>query len=505
MYIKSENKEITEQGTEGLASDPPPHKQRMSDCEHFFRLILPDDIRNRNLRIPTKFAKKHGSDLSDSIRLKVPSGFVWEVKLCRKDMDILMQDGWAEFMEHYRICHGSFIVFKYIGGSQFSVVIFDLTACEIEYPIEPVFRVEGVDLANQPLSMPERDNIQDKEVPIILLDDNEGHAEMLGNHIVSKQCPHSTVVKVVNGLRAANYLSSMDVPDLDVELRGVRTIEIIDCHPGARPCQETRTSYIGNLERSAALAKVFSFRRDIPSFVVLPGLSHSEYYLYVPEKFIMPRIPGIGDCKDVNIYLPGLRMWTIGFHSGKGWRQFAMDNNLKAGDACVFELMKRSVVTYHSFLFRDGVSQPRTSPTKEMRATMGSFNREYLSRLDDVYISEVNHQVCDHQVSERNPSFHTVCDKKVKHALPIPCNFVRNHLKRLLGKAVSPAMLRAGGKSWPVALSALGAGSDSCLISSGWWRFVEDNDLRTRDICLFELVDEIDMVFEVAILKIVAP
>ncbi|PSS26077.1 B3 domain-containing transcription factor [Actinidia chinensis var. chinensis] len=45
-----------------------------------------------------------------------------------------LHDGWKEFSEHHSISCGFFLVFNYEGNSKFNVLIFDLSASEIQYP-----------------------------------------------------------------------------------------------------------------------------------------------------------------------------------------------------------------------------------------------------------------------------------------------------------------------------------------------------------------------------------
>ncbi|KAI4313070.1 hypothetical protein MLD38_037845 [Melastoma candidum] len=109
-----------------------------SNTPHFFKIILPRDVRNLNLRIPVKFVRNHGSALSsDLVFLEVPSGSLWKVKLLRDEHGVLLQDGCADFIKHYNIRPGQFLVFRHDSGSRFRVVIFDETACEITYRIGP--------------------------------------------------------------------------------------------------------------------------------------------------------------------------------------------------------------------------------------------------------------------------------------------------------------------------------------------------------------------------------
>ncbi|KAK4847670.1 hypothetical protein QYF36_004481 [Acer negundo] len=41
---------------------------------HFFKIILPKTLEDKNLRIPEKFARKFGDELSDVAMLRVPNG-----------------------------------------------------------------------------------------------------------------------------------------------------------------------------------------------------------------------------------------------------------------------------------------------------------------------------------------------------------------------------------------------------------------------------------------------
>ncbi|KAK2631949.1 hypothetical protein EUGRSUZ_L02216 [Eucalyptus grandis] len=106
-----------------------------SQTPHFFKIILSDALQNGRLGIPKKFVRKYGSNLSDLVFLQVPSGQAWEVELVRRTDGVWLRRGWPDFVKHYAIKHGHFLVFRYEGGSAFRVVIFDKSASEIKYPI----------------------------------------------------------------------------------------------------------------------------------------------------------------------------------------------------------------------------------------------------------------------------------------------------------------------------------------------------------------------------------
>ncbi|KAH9607202.1 hypothetical protein KSS87_021268, partial [Heliosperma pusillum] len=87
--------------------------------------------------IPEQFMKDHGSDLSDVVSLKIPPGKTWKVELLKENGRAWFKDGWHEIVTYYSICHGHFLMFTYRGMSRFNVYVFDMTACEIEYPLDP--------------------------------------------------------------------------------------------------------------------------------------------------------------------------------------------------------------------------------------------------------------------------------------------------------------------------------------------------------------------------------
>ncbi|XP_050235059.1 uncharacterized protein LOC126683254 [Mercurialis annua] len=114
------------------------HPQSSSQAEkplpHFFKIILPRTITQKKLKIPTKFVRKFGDELSDVANFILPNGYHCKVGLTRVQNEIWFDNGWHEFAEHHSICKEYLLVFRYRGFSNFSVLIFDVSSCEIEYP-----------------------------------------------------------------------------------------------------------------------------------------------------------------------------------------------------------------------------------------------------------------------------------------------------------------------------------------------------------------------------------
>ncbi|KAL9272559.1 B3 domain-containing transcription factor VRN1-like protein [Drosera capensis] len=146
-----------------------PHCQTL----HFYKIIL-SHAHEHKLEIPTNFMNMHGKDLSNVVCLHVPNGGEWRVELSKRNGGAWFEEGWKEFVSFYSIVLGHFILFRYDGNSRFHVVIFDMSACEIEYPCQTMM-VHGIagqedSESNDPsvavLAGSLRNEAKDKEDPV---------------------------------------------------------------------------------------------------------------------------------------------------------------------------------------------------------------------------------------------------------------------------------------------------------------------------------------------------
>ncbi|KAJ6419594.1 hypothetical protein OIU84_029662 [Salix udensis] len=101
---------------------------------HFFKIILPCILDEKKLRIPNMFVRRYGEELSVAAKVTVPSGHAWQIGLTKDQSNIWFDEGWQEFVEHHSISYGYLLLFAYRGCCNFSVLIFDMSACEIPYP-----------------------------------------------------------------------------------------------------------------------------------------------------------------------------------------------------------------------------------------------------------------------------------------------------------------------------------------------------------------------------------
>ncbi|KAK3195637.1 hypothetical protein Dsin_026947 [Dipteronia sinensis] len=118
----------------GRRAEPSSSNSLAETPSHFFKVILAATLQDKKLRIPEKFVRNFGDELSDVATLRVPNGRVWHVRLTKDGKKVWFHVGWHDLVKYHSICVGYFLVFKYGKNSNFDVVIFDMTACEIQYP-----------------------------------------------------------------------------------------------------------------------------------------------------------------------------------------------------------------------------------------------------------------------------------------------------------------------------------------------------------------------------------
>ncbi|XP_074318162.1 B3 domain-containing transcription factor VRN1-like [Silene latifolia] len=243
----------------------------------FFKIILEPRHDVYKLGIPIKFMTEYGNDLSDVVSLKIPTGKTWIVELLKENGRAWFGDGWHEFVHYYSICHGYFLVFTYGGMSRFNVLIFDMTACEIEYPFDP----------------------QETEVP----------------NIVSET-------------------------------------QIIKINPCSSSKENGMLALVGQYKRKFGtltrehMKKINSHQFGNPCFTIITQVSHvtGDFRVNVPAKFAVEYLMKTrGSCTLQNATGD---TWPIRFERNTGyvrlsggWRKYALDNKLRAGDICVFELI----------------------------------------------------------------------------------------------------------------------------------------------------------------------
>ncbi|CAF2105902.1 hypothetical protein HID58_079365 [Brassica napus] len=110
----------------------------------FIKIILPSTIKEKMMKIPARFVRL-GPKLTDTVTIQTPVGFKRSIRIKRTGNEVWFDNGWSEFAEAHSISEGHFLYFCYEGNSSFRVMIFDVSASEIDYPMDKVHVIESDD------------------------------------------------------------------------------------------------------------------------------------------------------------------------------------------------------------------------------------------------------------------------------------------------------------------------------------------------------------------------
>ncbi|KAB1205490.1 B3 domain-containing transcription factor VRN1 [Morella rubra] len=264
-------------------------------------------------RLPEKFVSKFGDELSTVAILTVPNGCTWQVGLEKADKKIWFHDGWKDFVEHHSILHGYFLVFKYEGNSKFHVLIFDMTATEIQYPSD------GNDKRSKRLNSEYQNDI--KESRQCQVNDNE----MSSEHELPAKC---------EGDKEKFWRKSSDM--------------------------FTGRKFEVSRGRERAIQAATKLKTRNPFFIsTIRPYNLYNSFLRLPAQFAKKYLSGLrfvrleaSDGKQYHVRCCYGNTAGAPSTMGKGWTIFCRANHLKEGDICVFELIKREEVVLKISILR---------------------------------------------------------------------------------------------------------------------------------------------------------
>ncbi|KAK8564289.1 hypothetical protein V6N13_005478 [Hibiscus sabdariffa] len=349
----------------------------------FYKLMVPSILQDKKLKIPNKFVKKFGDELSSIATLTVPSGRQWLVELWEDNKKIWLDGGWNAFVEYYSICIGYFLVFKYEGNSRFDVNVYNLKASEIDYPsnnlngsLEPV--------CNPRLKDIEDGGFADKDVDDCL-------------HHDRKRCKNSTCLHLeneVHDLRAMSrsardkgiqfdgveltstgdegglcfsnetrgiHKAIKQEPDLNMDEHGpLWKIKVKDEVPAPNsPSVPRRRRDVTAEEKQCAFRAASMFKPDNPfcRVILRPSYVYKGVLLHLPRCFAQKYLNGVDGI--ITLQVPEGKTWPVqcvycngNLRFSKGWAEFVLDNNLDEGDVCIFELINTKEIVLRVAIFR---------------------------------------------------------------------------------------------------------------------------------------------------------
>ncbi|GAB2215084.1 hypothetical protein Droror1_Dr00019459 [Drosera rotundifolia] len=354
---------------------------------HFFKVIV-SSIQHKQLRIPPRFSRKYVKELSSTARLAVTTGAVWEVELVMKsDHEVWLRRGWDRFMTDLSINLGHFLVFQYQGNSHFKVIIFDMSATEIEYQrlstkTEPrshcnVKEEEKVDShdsdSDDEASMETIDDSDDDDVSLEILEDSTSRTTSTSEiEIDDEDTKDETSVEILDD----SVSSSRKRKEPDEDTEDETSVEILDFSASSlrkrkeppstsfacpvRASRDRNRMYV----KEAILRKAKKFRCKNASFMVVmcPSYVSDKYSLHIPRghswKYLPKKENKIITLQTVRADKTWRTKYSVGEEAScvkmsSGWDVFVRENDLKLGDVCVFERVGGPDNLYVVHIFRD--------------------------------------------------------------------------------------------------------------------------------------------------------
>ncbi|XP_027368166.1 B3 domain-containing protein REM16 [Abrus precatorius] len=348
---------------------------------------------DQGLALPKAFSDNLKKKLPENVFLKGPGGVVWNVGLTTRDDTLYFTHGWQQFVKDHALKENDFLVFKYNGESQFEVLIFDGGSfCEKagSYFVRKCGHTEVTEQGGGCLENRRHSDNSQEEVNTPSNADVECASPDKSMHINGTEEPvvvpsQSPSEKILNaGVESACHeqfmangvTKSESVPPKPTNKRirnHVSAVKRIQTKRRGRP-PKTSSSHERTLNLlaesepvsvgSSGKSEIFtSNRRPVTEneikntlqlaqaactnnsllIVMRPTHVYKRFYLSLQLKWMAQLTPS---GSQELILRMGMGEWLAKFtvhncrNSGgltRGWKQFALDNNLEEFDVCVFE------------------------------------------------------------------------------------------------------------------------------------------------------------------------
>uniref|UniRef100_A0A0D9WSC2 TF-B3 domain-containing protein n=1 Tax=Leersia perrieri TaxID=77586 RepID=A0A0D9WSC2_9ORYZ len=281
-----------------LASFCTPHPGiKSKDRPRFIKLLQQEDL--EKMKIPGKFVHKHLTEAFTNSQqnaiIVCPLGKFWRVELEREQPDVLLQDGWPAFLVAHDLSEGNILLFRYEGNMVFMVQVFLENGCPKEYKTTTLYLTDGSKGPSNALQQsvtkvavsPAKKKRRQR---------NEGIC-LEGSNRKSRASPIS--VKKVKVEPQKKYASIVSQNSFTKEMTAYSIRSLLAL--GGMFC-----SQIGLLEACSITLKISMQKK---------GSWRVAF-------------------KTANTY---------GYINGPGWRKFCLENEVKEGDRCTFNAIKRTL------------------------------------------------------------------------------------------------------------------------------------------------------------------
>ncbi|XP_022725070.1 B3 domain-containing protein Os01g0723500-like [Durio zibethinus] len=298
--LQSKKKKM-KKSSRDMESNLPEHDNR--PC--FYKIIQVNHKASNSLIIPPHFVTTHlPKRMPSEAVLKGPSGDCWNITVCQQKGNTIMQHGWQQFYQDHSLGDNEFLLFRHNGNMCFDVQIFYKSGCERK--IVSITRTHRDSIVE----------IKEEEIDFSKIGETEPQVQTSG-----KGKRKSTAEK--NSPSSSRKQSRP---------------------PAARKSK-------GNLSKAAE-----DFTSKFPHFKHCLTRANVEkpFLLAIPCSFVKANLPQAR--REFTFSTSKQKSWKVTYIYSeinkvfsKGWRGFAIDNKLKMGDSCVFELVAPQKMRVHIF------------------------------------------------------------------------------------------------------------------------------------------------------------
>ncbi|KAL5554602.1 hypothetical protein UlMin_042003 [Ulmus minor] len=252
------------------------------------------------------------------------------------------------------------------------------------------------------------------------------------------------------------------------------------------------------LEKARILERV-PFESENPFFKIVLQRSHvSANDFSIPEDFaarylrckngssVTLRVPPSSRCWSCNFKVVPLKCGKYRRSFYNGWRAFALENNLKVGDVCIFELTNDTELSIDVSIVRV-VDNPYCQLFEAQHRSLRT--REKVGVLERA------------PFESEKPIFKIVMQPSyIINVLPLPV-YTNRYFKNKNGSAITLRVPPSRCWSCKYKGSPLKCGRYRAKFNDGWKEFAKENNLKVGDVCIFELTDESNMTIDVSIIQ----
>ncbi|XP_072959260.1 B3 domain-containing protein Os01g0723500-like [Typha angustifolia] len=317
---------------------------------HFFKVLLGDFT--QRLKIPPNFLKHIFKEAAMQATLKGPSGRHWQVELVKDMKGTFLASGWENFVKDHTLKEHEFLVFRYDGDLNFTVLIFDTTACEREDVFSP--KCNGTSTIGEVKKKRGRPPKQSSDVVrVIKTEPSESDltALAINNCHRENQLQVDSSKSVLLEVRRSRISSPLKIKQETVELSTC----VVRSPARSRKGYVSKRRPVTDEERLKASEAASKFTSPFPYTVMCMTTMHvsKPYMLRFPTSFSRPNLPR--DKTKIVLRDPSGKAWLVVYipstrdRLSGGWCAFARGNHLEEGDYCAFEIIGPMELRVHVF------------------------------------------------------------------------------------------------------------------------------------------------------------